>query len=78
MDLQGKYGSIWTQPKGCDLALVREYNRDKRRKLELRWIGSELVIELSETRVAGYNPDDLKTRHRVDHVGIFLVNKLST
>lgn len=45
---------------------------------ELRWIGSQLVIELSGTRVAGYNTDDLKTRHRVDHLGMFLVNKLST
>lgn len=75
---EGKTQALWTKPQAGDLVLVRDFTRDKDfgRKLDMKWLGPRLLVEISESGVAGYvqnlhgdgevkryHLDDIKTYH---------------
>ena len=46
----------WTQPRVGDLVLVRDFEKDKHhgRKLDARWIGPRIFIEITLSKVSGF------------------------
>lgn len=73
--VEHKPKAMWEQPRVGDLVLVRDFTRDKAhgRKLDPRWVGPRLLVEISDSGVSGYfqelyaettkryHLDDLKT-----------------
>ena len=53
---EGKTRAQWTKPRVGDLVLVRDFERDKHygRKLDARWIGPRILIEITSSGVSGF------------------------
>ena len=54
--IDNKQRALWTKPQPGDLVMVRDFQRDKDhgRKLDARWIGPRLLVDIATSGVSAY------------------------